>query len=43
MPTTTASPEKAGNASPFAFSIPNTGFGTVKSFFFCLYEVLLFF
>ncbi|CAF1028722.1 unnamed protein product [Adineta steineri] len=28
MPTTSASPDKSGNTSPFAFSIPNTGFGT---------------
>jgi hypothetical protein len=34
MPTTTASPEKTTNSSPFAFSMPNTGFGTVKLIFF---------
>jgi hypothetical protein len=28
---TTVSPEKQTNSSPFAFSMPNTGFGTVKS------------
>ncbi len=37
LPTTTASPpEKPPNTSPFTFSIPNTGFGTVinKNLFF---------
>ncbi len=29
LPTTTASPEKPTNTSPFTFSIPHTGFGTV--------------